>query len=71
MSMSIPAFHVSDASEVKGHGDVFIASRASAPASGVFSLEVAVQPTTTRHPMWLASPFTTTPAPVSPTAPAR
>ena len=43
MSMSIPAFHVSDASEVKGRGDVFIASRASAPASGVFSLEVSAK----------------------------
>jgi hypothetical protein len=38
-----PAFHVSDASEVKGRGEVFIASRASAPASGVFSLDVTAK----------------------------
>ena len=43
MSMSIPALHVSDASEVKGRGDVFIASRVSAPVSGVFSLELSAK----------------------------
>ena len=41
--MSIPAFHMSDASEVKGRGDVFIATRASTPAAGVFSLEVTAK----------------------------
>jgi hypothetical protein len=41
MSISIPAFHVSDQSEVKGAGDVFIASRASGAISGIFTVRVA------------------------------
>jgi len=41
MSISIPAFHVSDQSEVKGGGDVLIASRQSGTTSGVFTVRVA------------------------------
>ena len=41
MNMSIPAFHVSDASKVTGAGDVFIASRAAAGVSGVFTVRVS------------------------------
>jgi hypothetical protein len=41
MSISIPAFHVSDQSEVKGAGDVFIASRKSGTTSGIFSVKIA------------------------------
>ncbi len=40
MSISIPAFHVSDQSEVRGAGDVFIASRASGAISGIFTVRV-------------------------------
>lgn len=42
MSLSIPAFHVSDISKVKGLGDVFIASRKDAASSGVFTVRIAV-----------------------------
>ncbi len=42
MSLSIPAFHVSDISKVDGFGDVFIASRKDAVASGVFSVRLSV-----------------------------
>ena len=42
MNMSIPAFHVSDASKIDGSGDVFIASRASGALSGVFTVKMAV-----------------------------
>ena len=41
MTMSIPAFHVSDASKVDGSGDVFIASRTGG-AAGVLTVKVAV-----------------------------
>ena len=41
MTMSIPAFHVSDASKVDGSGDVFIASRTGG-AAGVFVVKMAV-----------------------------
>ena len=41
MNMSIPAFHVSDASKATGNGDVFIASRKDAIASGVFAVRLA------------------------------
>ena len=41
MSISIPAFHVSDQSEVKGGGDIFIASRKSGTTSGIFSVKIA------------------------------
>ena len=40
MSTSVPAFHVSDASQVKGVGDVFIASRKDAASTGVFNVRV-------------------------------
>lgn len=43
MNMSIPAFHVSDDSEVTGSGDVFIASRKDAVSSGVFSVRVSAK----------------------------
>ena len=42
MSLSIPAFHISDISKVEGLGDVFIASRMDAAASGVFTVRLAV-----------------------------
>jgi hypothetical protein len=42
MSLSIPAFHVSDISKVDGVGDVFIASRKDAASSGVFNVRVGV-----------------------------
>ena len=42
MSLSIPAFHISDISKVEGLGDVFIASRMDAAASGVFAVRLAV-----------------------------
>ena len=42
MSLSIPAFHVSDQSQVKGRGEVFIASRKDAASSGTFKIEVSV-----------------------------
>ena len=42
MSLSIPAFHVSDISKVEGLGDVFIASRKDAASSGVFTVRLAV-----------------------------
>jgi hypothetical protein len=35
VSLSIPAFHISDISKVEGLGDVFIASRKDAAASGI------------------------------------
>ena len=41
MTMSIPAFHVSDLSKVEGKGDVFIASRVSGALTGVFSVTLA------------------------------
>lgn len=41
MSMSIPAFHVSDPSKVEGLGDVFIASRKDAVASGIFTVRLS------------------------------
>lgn len=42
MNMSIPAFHVSDISKADGSGDVFIASRKDAVASGVFQVKLSV-----------------------------
>ena len=42
VSLSIPAFHVSDISKVEGLGDVFIASRKDAASSGVFTVRLAV-----------------------------
>ena len=41
MNMSIPAFHVSDASKATGAGDVVIASRAGGGAAGVFTVRVS------------------------------
>jgi hypothetical protein len=43
MSLSIPAFHVSDITKVKGSGDVFIQSRKDAVSSGVFTVQLDVQ----------------------------
>jgi hypothetical protein len=43
MSTSIPAFHVSDFSKVKGGGDIFIQSRADAVSSGVFTVKISAQ----------------------------
>ena len=37
MTLSIPAFHVSDASKIEGGGDVFLASRTGG-AAGVFTV---------------------------------
>ena len=42
MSMSIPAFHVSDASKVEGSGDVFISSRTGGSVSGIYSVRLSV-----------------------------
>lgn len=42
-TVSIPAFHVSDISKVKGQGEIFIQSRKDAVSSGVFSVELSVQ----------------------------
>jgi hypothetical protein len=42
MSVSIPAFHVSDISKVSGSGDVFIASRQDAVSSGNFTIKLSV-----------------------------
>ena len=42
-SLSIPAFHVSDKSKVKGGADIFIASRQDAVSSGVFSIKISAQ----------------------------
>lgn len=52
MSVSIPAFHVSDPSKADGKGDIFIASRKDANSSGIFRVEVAVHfdPTTDDYP---------------------
>jgi hypothetical protein len=41
-TVSIPAFHVSDISAVKGGGDIFIQSRKDAVSSGVFSVKLSV-----------------------------
>ena len=41
-TMSIPAFHVSDQSIVKGSGDVFIQSRKDAASTGIFSIKLNV-----------------------------
>lgn len=43
MGLSIAAFHVSDRSQVKGKGEVFIASRQDAASSGVFKIEIGAQ----------------------------
>lgn len=43
MSLSIPAFHVSDQSKVNGTGDVFISTRKDAASSGVFVVRVSAQ----------------------------
>ena len=43
MILSIPAFHVSDTSRVKGLGQVFIASRKDATSHGTFDVRVSVQ----------------------------
>ena len=52
MSLSIPAFHVSDQSQVKGRGEVFIASRKDTVSSGTFKIEVSAQfnPATDDYP---------------------
>ena len=52
MSLSIPAFHVSDQSQVKGRAEVFIASRKDAVSSGTFKIEVSAQfnPATDDYP---------------------
>jgi hypothetical protein len=42
MLVSIPAFHVSDISNVSGYGDVFIASRQDAFSSGIFFIKLSV-----------------------------
>jgi hypothetical protein len=42
MSVSIPAFHVPDASKVAGSGEVFIASRQDAASSGNFAIKLSV-----------------------------
>jgi hypothetical protein len=42
MSVSIPAFHVSDVSRVSGSGEVFIASRQDAASSGNFIIKLSV-----------------------------
>jgi hypothetical protein len=41
-TVSIPAFHVSDQSAVKGSGDIFIQSRMDAVSSGVFTVKLSV-----------------------------
>lgn len=41
-TVSIPAFHVSDQSAVKGSGEIFIASRKDAVSSGVFTVKLSV-----------------------------
>ena len=53
MSTSIPAFHVSDLSKVKGKGDIFIQSRKDATHTGVFtvSLEVHFDPAVDLYPV--------------------
>lgn len=40
-TVSIPAFHVSDASKLEGGGDVFIQSRKDAASSGIFTIKIA------------------------------
>ncbi|GAA4737825.1 hypothetical protein [Flavisolibacter ginsenosidimutans] len=42
MTMSIPAFHVSDISKVKGTGDVFIQSRQDVAHAGIFTVNIDV-----------------------------
>jgi hypothetical protein len=42
-TLSIPAFHISDKSKVKGFGEVYIASRDDANTNGTFSLEINVE----------------------------
>jgi hypothetical protein len=42
-TVSIPAFHVSDKSQVKGQGEVFIQSRKDAAHAGTFIVELSVQ----------------------------
>lgn len=53
MTLSIPAFHVSSASKVKGKGEVFIASRKSGGATGVFDIAIDVHfdPGADEYPM--------------------
>ncbi|MEJ0103875.1 MAG: hypothetical protein WDO19_15520 [Bacteroidota bacterium] len=41
-TMSIPAFHVSDQSIVKGSGEIFIASRKDINHSGIFTIKIDV-----------------------------
>jgi hypothetical protein len=43
MSISIPAFHVSDRSAVRGKAEVFISRRKDSVSSGVFRIEISVQ----------------------------
>lgn len=42
-TVSIPAFHISDITKVKGDGKIFIASRQDALSSGTFTVKVTVQ----------------------------
>jgi hypothetical protein len=51
-TVSIPAFHVSDASKVAGDGQVFIQSRKDAVSSGIFSVKIAAHfdPATDDYP---------------------
>jgi len=42
-TLSIPAFHVSDISKVKGDGNIFIQSRTDAASSGVFTVRLDVR----------------------------
>jgi hypothetical protein len=41
MGLSIPAFHVSDGSQVKGGGTVLITSRKPGGFAGVFTIKIA------------------------------
>jgi hypothetical protein len=51
-TLSIPAFHVSDASRAKGNGDVFILSRKDIASSGVFTvfIDVKFDPAVDQYP---------------------
>src|SRR5689334_15399146 len=41
-TLSIPAFHVSDLSKVKGSGEIFIQSRKDAFSAGTFQVKLSV-----------------------------
>lgn len=42
-TVCIPAFHVSDKSQAKGQGEIFIQSRKDAVSAGTFSVDLSVQ----------------------------